>query len=547
MFRTKTNSNRILFALLFLALACDLGSRFAGTPVMMADMASQTASCATQIENGLITGNEATCDGMEDSQNGVTTSATVRRVSRPKLQSLDRKLELAEIPAIPNEEIIKKVDLAPLKDAEKKACVGEGEACTQAKSAVTKAEEQNRKASEQAERLAQAKTKREAAIQARKEAVERNSKENSEIVYEIDVSTTATNASDCPQCVARMNQPTVIPATSVKDASNLVTAIQKARLDQVAEINQKKKESKDKKLALDERKKRVENCTHKMEGDKDVKRTAVEQLRCQMDKGETLDDDKQLAHFESKVRPELRRLLEFGSDEERREAREFASEFAKSGNLRAIRETTNAMIVGSTYNEEMLKIATEMNKLPPNDPRRQAFKTQLDGLKARIDYDMNMAANGALSRSGMAAREAQSEYGYWAGSLKAAADQVANYPSQFLDRHGYAGRQRLNLDLNMDLRQRRGLPGDPLVTSTQDFQGLINSTNRYVRDAMNQMNQQISQITQNPVTAPVGTAPPQFTPGVGNSRFPAQPGTTSYPQAPAGSRIPTPGSPIRGG
>jgi len=224
---TNAKTNRNLVFILFFALACDLGARFANNAELMtADFASEAdQACATAIHSGLTSQARTGGCRVEDDSNKATTEARVKRVTRKNL-SLDEQPAVPDIVVAPAK--AERVEITQaMKDAAAKKCGAKQTQCIRqrdaAKKAIAEAQKKNKEADEIDRRNQEIARNRSAAPARRQQLTEED--------YQVDIVTTA---ADCSEC--RVAKTIVIPKNEVQNANQIVAKIRAEHGDQLKQL-----------------------------------------------------------------------------------------------------------------------------------------------------------------------------------------------------------------------------------------------------------------------------------------------------------------------
>lgn len=435
--------------ILFAALAVDLSGRVSRHSTLETlDMASTKASeeeCAALIKDG-IEGNEKEA-GCVLNFTGVRVEARVKKVSQTERKSLDWSTP-TNIPKKPADK-----DCSVIKDEKTKA------ACT----------EDNRKAEEKY--LADL-------GKAQKARDERTGEK-----FQVDI---VSVIEDCSECDASVSY-TVARSESPLGISKTIHA---KAIEQYKLANEKKKKAKAEAVAAENLKRDIDKCRKTADG-KPYKDEQA-QLDCQATRLDDSTDEAEQAFIFAEIKMKLRQKIETGNEAERANAIAMAQKISESGLPPDLQNAAKTMAISGKYQDAVLKISQNLANAPQGQAR-MAILQQLQAVGSAYQNEMRQAGLGNVG----ATSAAGSEYMYWYGSLSKSIQQAATNPQAVLDSHGYYGRDQLNVDINQRSRTLRGIPGDPLVNTSNQFSELTNSTNAYVQNQIRSMNQQTQQTQQN--------------------------------------------------
>ncbi|MGE0761688.1 MAG: hypothetical protein AB7N80_00275 [Bdellovibrionales bacterium] len=477
---TTVKPNKMLFAILFAALAFDLAGRVQKSDLVnMSDLASTAneEECAKLIKKGI----EATQEGgCTLNFKAATSEARVRKVKKAKesKESLDWSAPKA---APYTEAAVEAVKLEVCSDKKK----------FKTKDAAKKCEDSNKKLQNEYDTKVAARAERIRAKNAAAAPVE-------EDVFEIDVETMA---SDCEECreketvtLAKTESPTSIAKKILSIAEKQNGGMAKRK---EAALARQKKEEVDK-IAAEKLQKDIENCIRGPDG---KALSASDQLTCDAEKLNVADRDEAGKRF-AKVQSSLKQMLQSGNEEDRKKALQISEEIARNRSLpRDVRETAQVMRVAGKYQSQILSISEALAKTPANSPVRAFHLQRLAGLNNQMQMEfgsaMNMYGQAAMFGRGGGAFD---ELNDWYGTLTNSMVMAISHPQSLLDQNGLFGRSQIGLDINMQNRWLRGISGDPLVSSQADFNGLLNGTssgNLYVDQALRQQQQIVNGLQQN--------------------------------------------------
>lgn len=533
MLNSNAKPNRNLFLILFFALACDLGVRFANhAELMTADLASEAdQACATAIHSGLTSQARTGGCRVEDDANKASMEARVKRVTRPNL-SLTEQPQAETSPAATAAKAERVTITQAMRDAAAKTCKAGQTNCIRqrdtAKKALADAETKNREADQ---------------IDARNQAAARSrpaaSRQTTEEDYQVDIITTASDCSDC-----RVTKSFVIPKNEVQNANQIVAKIRAEHSEQMKALKAQR-DAAAKKAKDDEARAKAEEKLAKDKAEcrvgpggetgKDWKN--VDRLQCEADRVSGQESREKMATaFNSGFRERLRRALESGTPEERERAREIAQEFARDGEMpRSVRDTAKAMDLSAGYHKRITDVTEQMAKLPANSPARSHLMARLNQIQREMQVNLGAHADIAIRTAQMTgSHDAINEYVHWAGLLTGSIDIAIN-PHGAIGQYGGLGRQQIGQDFDIYRRTLRGQPGDPLVQSQQQFNQLLTGSQLYVQNAINQINQNGPRAQLTPGQGPFAPQNNQVNPSQPfnpNQRF--QPGQ----QQPGGRQTP---------
>lgn len=460
----STRSNRILFLILFVVLGMDLAGRLdrpTASAFQSVDMASTKASeeeCAELIKSGIES--DAKEAGCVLNYSGVRVEARVTKVTN-KAKKLDWSTP-TNIPEKPKDK-----DCADIKDAKEKAsCVDD-----------------NRKAQEKY-------------LQDLKRS-QNAGKDKGDEKFQVDI---VTVIDDCDECSANVSY-TVARSESPLGISRTIRA--KAD-EQYKAANDKKKKVKADANAAIALQKDIESCVKTSDGK--AYKNSQAQLECQVSRLKDAEEENDQRKIFAEIKGKLRQKIERGNETERAEAIAMADELAANEALpKEIQNTAKTLGVAGRYQDQILKISQNLTVAPQNSQARNQLLQQLNSVQMQMNRELGGATQW-VQRNGGASSDFGNELAYWTGSLSTSISLAQTRPQALLDSHGYFGREQLGMDINQYNRTLRGLPGDPLVSSASDFNGLVGSTNSYVQNQIRQMNNSVNQFQ--------GQNGQRYTPGI---------------------------------
>ncbi len=476
--KTKTaRQNKVLFAVLFAALAFDLAGRISGHGTMMSssDLASTAEEeCTTLIYNGLKQGGKnAGCVLNYDS---VRSEARIRRATKTE-QSFDLDERPLPTPVRPTLADCSKIEVKNGKNVDRKAT-----------------DEAKNKCSADNRRLEQEYS--EALID-----VQQANRSRTEEIFVIEITSSSTKGEEGEVITVR-DSVSAPRGSNAKDLARIVREKSEAQYKKViakqkeAEKAQKEKE----KLEAD-----IAKCIKDSDG-KALSTSA--RMQCKADRIDSLEG-KELAGEFGSLRSMLRQTLESGNAEDREAALAISESLAGNSSLTSSqRRTAHILHRSGFYSNQILSISEQLAKTPENSPSRMFHMQRLAGLQQRMAYEFNgLQQQETMRAMGTGKSDALDEVTFWQGSLMTSLSTAMTSPQSLMDSRGYFGRDRLSMDLDQYRRTQRGIPGDPLVNTQGQFDGLMTNGQRYVQNAINQIG--ASQ-------APNQMGLPRFTPGVGN-------------------------------
>lgn len=488
---TTAQKNKVLFAVLFAALAFDLAGRISGhgSMVSSSDFASTAEEdCTNLIYDGLKNGGkEAGCVLNYDN---VRSEARVRRVTQTQ-RSYDLSDQRLPTPVRPVYTDCTKIEIKTGKAIDTKA--------TDKAKAECRAENV-RKEKKYTEDVRDA---------------EQPNRGKSEEVFEIEITSTSTTAENPADSRVR-DSFTASRNSNARDIAKLIREKADGQYKKVAAKQKEadKKEKEKTKLAED-----VANCLKEEDG---KARSTSSRMKCKEERLEGLEGKEAAAEFNS-LRSMLRQTLESGNAEDRETAMAISESLAGNSSLtRSQRQTAQVLNRSGYYNNQILAISEQLAKAPANSQARMFHLQRLQRIQQQMAYEFNTLQQQAAAESMRTGQgDALDEVGFWQGSLMTSLSTAMSNPQSLMDSNGYYGRQRLNVDLDINGRTLRGIPGDPLVNTQSQFDAL-NSANssgqRYVQQAINQIG---ANGVQNNM--------PRFTPGVQNNGTQQLPGTPVGP------------------
>ncbi len=516
MLNAKTKTTRNLFVLLFFALACDLGSRYANQGFIMtaADMASTADPDKACLETGrceIKRGGEKTLIELRQTKRRIEPGSFLGQPVQqqtPVVVPELAKVEIANIDPKLQETADKKCPAAPktAKAAKPTPCQA---AVAAAKKKIADIVDRQNEANKKA--ILQSKDRRDEALKQKAQQTAATEEDIIEVTFDTTLEGTA-----CVDGSCSIPGNAAIPAKLIAGLSpieariKLAPELKKARLEHEKLVAQEKESrAKLKKIqeeearALAKLEKDKAACRVGPNGEKGKEWGNAEQMDCKVDRLFDLDSPKAVAAaYESGLRADLRAALESSNPEERSRALEVAKQISQAGRdlPPGVTQSARAMLVAGNYNHEFLRLNEQLSRTPINSHQHAVILSRLNHLRNDAATNLNRAHRFTSTEAG------KEEYLHWGSILD------NNYLSISGAASGLPGvgatAQRTPMDLNVAQRTARDtVPGGSLLTNQAAFNaltltGLQQDINNIGRAGQGQMPGQLPHPQQRPTSTP---------------------------------------------